>query len=491
MYKNLSRLNILTSEKLQCPIDSENSLRTLIHSQTLPHLKECLKTKDILASLSKNNILKKTQLSKNAEGPKKEIKVSEIQTLYKLNQNLNKTGVDITESFIKKLKKRISTLSSLIDTENTNIILETCDEWLKLLFDNEKKIMAPKTKKLNENLSLENKQILKPALSMLALSIILIFDYYSEFNEKRDNSNFLLNINEIKRLIDKHTKLAEVIYHYNNLPDNNLLRINCKELSDLENKIINDYYSNTLKSPKSLELLEIFKQIRTISITEIYKFYKIKIKNEQLYSTPEKETINESSEEDLEDKATSATLTNPNQSNYLIPFPSTMPYTLVLDLDETLVNVNVTNNLISLRPGLKNFLNDLQPYYELVIFTTSIQSYADEVINFIEKDKKYFSYKLYRQHSHLVNNKYIKNLSLIGRDLAKTIIVDDKQVSFEMQKENGILIKPYYNSGFGRDNDFILYDLSRILIRVAEEKCGDVRECLKKYRCEIESKISY
>ena len=254
MYKNLSRLNILTSEKLQCPIDSENSLRTLIHSQTLPHLKECLKTKDILASLSKNNILKKTQLSKNAEGPKKEIKVSEIQTLYKLNQNLNKTGVDITESFIKKLKKRISTLSSLIDTENTNIILETCDEWLKLLFDNEKKIMAPKTKKLNENLSLENKQILKPALSMLALSIILIFDYYSEFNEKRDNSNFLLNINEIKRLIDKHTKLAEVIYHYNNLPDNNLLRINCKELSDLENKIINDYYSNTLKSPKSLEL---------------------------------------------------------------------------------------------------------------------------------------------------------------------------------------------------------------------------------------------
>lgn len=491
MYKNLSRLNILTSEKLQCPIETENPLRTLIHSQTLPHLKECLKTKDILASLSNNNILKKTQLSKNGEEPKKEIKISEIQTLYKLNQNLNKTGADITESFIKKLKKRIATLSSLIDTENTNNILETCDEWLKILSDNERKIMEPKTKKLNENISLENKQILKPALSMLALSIMLIYDYYSELNEKRDNSTFLLNINEIKSLIDKHTKLAEIIYHYNTLPDNNLLLINCKELSDLENKIINDYYSNTLNSPKVTELLEIFKQIRTISFTDMYKFYKIKIKNEQPYSTPEKEAINESTEEDLEDKATSATLTNPNQTNYLIPFPSTMPYTLVLDLDETLVNVNVANNLISLRPGLKNFLNDLQPYYELVIFTTSIQSYADEVINFIEKDKKYFSYKLYRQHSYLINNKYIKNLSLIGRDLSKTIIVDDKEVSFEMQKENGILIKPYYNSGFGRDNDFVLYDLSRILIRVAEEKSGDVRECLKKYRYEIESKISY
>ena len=219
-----------------------------------------------------------------------------------------------------------------------------------------------------------------------------------------------------------------------------------------------------------------------MSLQDMNKFYIKKIKNETI--------DDEQYEDDNEDQSTSATISPTHQQTFLIPFASTKPLTLVLDLDETLVNVNVLNSIITLRPGLRNFLNDMSRYYELIIFTTSLQEYADGVLSVIEKDRKYFAYKLYRQHAHFVNNKYIKNLSLIGRDLSKTIIVDDKTISFEMQKENAILIKPFYDKGNNKETDFVLYDLSRILTRIALEFIGDVRVSLKKYKSEIDNKIS-
>ena len=84
---------------------------------------------------------------------------------------------------------------------------------------------------------------------------------------------------------------------------------------------------------------------------------------------------------------------------FLIPFPPTKPYTLVLDLDETLVHVSIKSSYCTFRPGLKAFLDNVSRLYELILFTTSTQEYADNILSYIEKDKCYFSYKLYRQHS--------------------------------------------------------------------------------------------
>ena len=175
----------------------------------------------------------------------------------------------------------------------------------------------------------------------------------------------------------------------------------------------------------------------------------------------------------------------------LIPFPPSKPYTLVLDLDETLVHVPKGSNSIILRPGLRDFLHSLLPYYELVIFTTGIKEYADQILNFIEIDEKFFSYRLYRQNATIVNDNYYKDLNKLGRDIKKIIIVDDKKVSMELQEENGIIIKPFIFNPDYPNEDYILYDLIRVLIRIAKEKPDDVRISLKNYRLEIYNKISH
>merc|ERR1712156_1335364 len=61
--------------------------------------------------------------------------------------------------------------------------------------------------------------------------------------------------------------------------------------------------------------------------------------------------------------------------------PSDNPvYTLVLDLDETLIhNVEYQNDSFFLvRPGCVQFIETMAKYYEIVIFTAALQEYADQ-----------------------------------------------------------------------------------------------------------------
>jgi TFIIF-interacting CTD phosphatase-like protein len=53
-------------------------------------------------------------------------------------------------------------------------------------------------------------------------------------------------------------------------------------------------------------------------------------------------------------------------------------YTLVLDLDETLIHFKIDNNddnkgLLRLRPGIFDFLDSMTCIYEIVIFTAATQ----------------------------------------------------------------------------------------------------------------------
>ena len=165
-------------------------------------------------------------------------------------------------------------------------------------------------------------------------------------------------------------------------------------------------------------------------------------------------------------------------------------YTLVLDLDETLISFRIDENLqtiLRMRPGLFTFLKNVKKKYEIIAFTAGTQQYAEPILDKIEKNEKFFAKRLYRQHTILKNNIYIKDLTRLGRDLSKIIIVDNMPQNFSLQKENGILIKNF----FGQEKyETTLNDLSNILLKIASNPNNDVRKELKKFREEIFTKIT-
>ena len=95
-------------------------------------------------------------------------------------------------------------------------------------------------------------------------------------------------------------------------------------------------------------------------------------------------------------------------------------YSLILDLDETLVHYIEEENraYVQVRPYADFFLNEMAKYFELVIFTAAAEDYADIVLNELDKNKV-INYKLYRKHTEQINGIFIKDLSKLGRDLSK------------------------------------------------------------------------
>ena len=80
---------------------------------------------------------------------------------------------------------------------------------------------------------------------------------------------------------------------------------------------------------------------------------------------------------------------------------------------------------------------------------------------------------------------HISDISILGRDITKVIIVDNLIQNYRLQIENGINIKSFY----GEINDKILLELGKILIKI-KKYGGDVRKAIKYYREDIINKIS-
>ena len=175
-------------------------------------------------------------------------------------------------------------------------------------------------------------------------------------------------------------------------------------------------------------------------------------------------------------------------------------YSLILDLDETLVytqrnnyrlKINNFNNdkltipkkTIILRPGLHEFLHDMKLLFELIIFTSGTPDYVDPIVKMIEKDEKFFDYILYRQHITIdENGDKVKDLSIIGRDLKNVIIIDDISRYFKLQKKNGICIRPFHGNVLSDRKT--LKTLNSVLqkIRFDADETKDIRISLNKYK---------
>ncbi|OAA50934.1 NIF domain-containing protein [Beauveria brongniartii RCEF 3172] len=161
--------------------------------------------------------------------------------------------------------------------------------------------------------------------------------------------------------------------------------------------------------------------------------------------------------------------------------------TLILDLDETLIHsmskggrlnsghmVEVRLNTASLglgaggnagmaqhpilywvnkRPYCDEFLRRVCKWYNLVVFTASVQEYADPVIDWLESERKFFSARYYRQHCTYRQGAYIKDLSSVEPDLSKVMILDNSPLSYLFHEDNAIPIQGWINDP--TDNDLM------------------------------------
>ena len=91
------------------------------------------------------------------------------------------------------------------------------------------------------------------------------------------------------------------------------------------------------------------------------------------------------------------------------------------------------------RPHCDEFLRKVCKWYNLVVFTASVQEYADPVIDWLEQDRKYFAGRYYRQHCTFRNGSYIKDLSAVEPDLSKVMIVDNSPTSYAFHEGESAL----------------------------------------------------
>ena len=151
-------------------------------------------------------------------------------------------------------------------------------------------------------------------------------------------------------------------------------------------------------------------------------------------------------------------------------------FTLVLDLDETLIHfapITESKGCFFIRPFLKKFLNKLAPYYEIVVFTAAIKSYADWIIDRIDPNQL-ISHRLYRCSTNNQSGVFIKDLSQLGRSLSTCIIVDNCMENFKFHPENGIYIRNWYND----PEDGALKELCGVLLDLIQLKQNSVQERL-------------
>ncbi|CAF0835340.1 unnamed protein product [Adineta ricciae] len=172
---------------------------------------------------------------------------------------------------------------------------------------------------------------------------------------------------------------------------------------------------------------------------------------------------------------------------------------LVLDLDETLIHshhdgltrvvtvkptgppdfivrVEIERHPVRFfvykRPHVDYFLETVSQWYELVVFTASMEIYGAAVTDRLDNNRNILSKRYFRQHCTLEYGAYSKDLAVINNDLARIFILDNSPIAYRSYPLNAIPIK----SWFFDPTDTCLLSLLPFLD--ALRFCRDVRSVL-------------
>lgn len=85
-------------------------------------------------------------------------------------------------------------------------------------------------------------------------------------------------------------------------------------------------------------------------------------------------------------------------------------------------------------------------------------------------------HRLFRDSCTFSGGAFVKDLSRVGRDLNRTLIIDNSAASFRFHPHHSILIESWFDD----PHDTELVKLSPFLIELS--KASDVRELLKQWK---------
>ena len=321
----------------------------------------------------------------------------------------------------------------------------------------------------------------------IIIFIYIIFSNFNLNNNNKTNENFAkcinilnenktwLDKNNYKRYIRTNNKLSKQIIinlikqiklNLKNQKDINInININKSNINLIET--ISEILFSFLINYKTRKILSIFQQIKSNpSINTLLKKLNFNTIISHYTENKNKNLIND----------TLLTIEEAPKPPYLSPISPKYKYTLVLDLDETLVHYVSDNDsaYIQIRPGAEEFIKELSEFYEIIIFTAALQNYADLIISGLDPDGV-VSDKLYRQHTINKDNSYIKDLDKLGRDIKKVIIIDNISENFSKQPQNGLNICDFEGNEYDEELKYLKEDL----IKLIKLKPNDVRLYLK------------
>ena len=350
---------------------------------------------------------------------------------------------------------------------NSNSNFNTAKKYLS----NNNKIVYSILKNVIRNISSNANEVgVKPNLDLLTIYLEEIHNSTSSTcnNSNNSSSNTLSKLDNIKNNIlfsfyDESLEYLNKLDNNTNTNNNNNNKNNDndrKKIEEYNNTNINNNTNNIVNNTNT-------NNIENITIEDDQN----NINNNNQDST----TINQTNPEDQKPTPPYLPIFNPYINNNINIHNSNIynliEYTLVLDLDETLVHYVEESDqaFIQIRPGAELFVEELSKFYELVIFTAAMQDYADLVLDQLDPNN-YISYRLYRQHTNKSKGVHIKDLSLLNRDLKKTCIVDNVEDNFQLQPSNGLNIKNFEGEEDDNELEYLVEKLKGIVITKNEVK---------------------
>ncbi|XP_070770292.1 carboxy-terminal domain RNA polymerase II polypeptide A small phosphatase 1-like isoform X6 [Enoplosus armatus] len=147
---------------------------------------------------------------------------------------------------------------------------------------------------------------------------------------------------------------------------------------------------------------------------------------------------------------------------------------VVIDLDETLVHSSFKVYVLK-RPHVDEFLKRMGELFECVLFTASLSKYADPVSDLLDKWGAFRS-RLFRESCVFHKGNYVKDLSRLGRDLNKVIIIDNSPASYIFHPDNAVPVASWFDDM----SDTELLDLIPFFERLS--KVDDIYDFLQQQR---------